>query len=70
MIAEWQDRVYKERDELVVKITKLAEFMDTKDFAELNSHAQYLLTEQFKHMSAYLAVLKLRIANFQTGDPK
>jgi hypothetical protein len=59
--------VYKlevERDELELKLNKLAAFLNDKDrLSEVSKKQNLLLHEQYLHMHKYLGVLNRRISN-------
>ncbi|MDN6228453.1 MAG: hypothetical protein L0J12_04410 [Enterobacterales bacterium] len=60
-----QQRVVDEANELEDKLTKLSAFIESSPvFAGLDSMQQDLLKAQAGAMSAYLQILKLRIASF------
>ena len=60
-----QQRVVDEANELEDKLTKLSAFIESSPvFAGLDSMQQDLLKAQAGVMSAYLQILKLRIASF------
>ncbi|MDN5449599.1 MAG: hypothetical protein L0G06_01750 [Enterobacterales bacterium] len=60
-----QQRVVDEANGLEDKLTKLSAFIESSPvFAGLDSMQQDLLKAQAGAMSAYLQILKLRIASF------
>ncbi|MCB6184257.1 hypothetical protein LIN78_11950 [Leeia sp. TBRC 13508] len=59
-----QQRVVEEKNELQEKLSKLNEFLASKDVLELSLKNRLLMTEQAEWMSRYLAVLEKRIALF------
>ena len=63
-MEEYQQRVVVEHNELVEKLDKLGDFMDSHKFQELNEIQQHLLMKQAKHMTKYANVLSLRISHF------
>lgn len=58
-MEEWQKRVFIEREELAMKISKLESFLDTKDgdFA--------LLRKQLAAMCDYYDILNQRVEEFK-----
>lgn len=63
-----QQRVVDEKADLDIKLTKLNEFIDSRDpgsvFDNLSAEDRALLVEQEGIMAAYSDVLKRRIARF------
>ena len=57
-MEEWQKRVFTEREELAMKISKLESFLDTKD-GDFD-----LLRKQLAAMSAYYDILDQRVEEF------
>lgn len=67
-MLQHEERVLQEESELDTKIKALINFFDTKTFQSLHATDQYLLSEQYKHMCDYLAVLKLRVSRFKKSN--
>ncbi len=62
MTGEIRERVTEERDELEVKIKKLASFIYTNNsFSTINKEQQILLKEQLIIMDKYLNILNKRL---------
>lgn len=57
-MEEWQKRVFTEREELAMKISKLESFLDTKD-GDFD-----LLRKQLAAMCAYYEILDQRVEEF------
>lgn len=64
--SEVKEKVQAELVELHTRTSKLSEFIESEDFAKVNSTQQTLLALQFKAMDMYLAVLTLRFNNLTT----
>jgi len=62
-----QERVVKERDELLTKLEALAKFRLTDTYEQLPGEERYLFARQMDYMIGYEAVLKLRIDRFVRG---
>ncbi len=60
----YQQRVQNERDELVVKIVKLGEFLPSETLKSLDILEQGRLIKQHEIMKDYCAILDSRIAAF------
>lgn len=60
----WQQRVIEEKSELDAKITKLREFIGTKEHDKLDATQRTLLMRQMHTMTAYSVVLGQRIDLF------
>lgn len=60
--TNWKCRVVQERDDLLEKTTKLANFIDTKAFSYLPPESRRLLMLQETIMRSYIAVLDMRIS--------
>ena len=61
MKIETYKRLLEEYIELNSKFVKLNDFMDSKDFGELNITDQDLLDKQIGYMADYLHILYLRL---------
>lgn len=61
-MTDFIERVQKEHNALALKINKLVKFITSEDFDKLSEDAKSLIVDQSKHMTAYLLVLKQRIA--------
>lgn len=62
--TDWQQRVYDEKGELNVKLTKLTEFMHSDAYSELNATDQGLLMVQHVAMRNYAESLGRRLETF------
>lgn len=56
-----QVRVEEETSQLQLRLRNLRDFMQSQTFSWLEPHERALLTEQEKHMAAYLTVLYARL---------
>ena len=63
-VETWKDRLIIERDELLVKVTKLRDFINSKTFNHVSDKQEYLLREQLHHMQCYLDILDNRLAKW------
>jgi hypothetical protein len=63
-LADWQQRVVIEKDEVDAKALKLREFIGSKEFDALDATNQNLLRRQGQVLNAYALVLGQRIALF------
>lgn len=61
-VETWKDRLIIERDELLVKVIKLRDFINSKTFNHVSGKQEYLLREQLHHMQCYLDILDDRLA--------
>lgn len=64
MLQAYQQRVMDEQAELVWRIDKLREFMQTSTFFDLDSKEIDRMYRQLKHMTDYSRVLGERIDAF------
>lgn len=62
---EWQERVVKERGELVEKADKLSTFLHSARAEEIADVDRTLLILQHKAMAEYATILEWRIARFR-----
>lgn len=60
-VETWKDRLIIERDELLVKVIKLRDFINSKTFNHVSGKQEYLLREQLHHMQCYLDILDDRL---------
>lgn len=60
-VETWKDRLVVERDELLVRVTKLRDFVNSKTFNHVSGKQEYLLREQLHHMQCYLDILNDRL---------
>lgn len=56
-----KNRVVLEKTELSVKITKLENFLKSKEFKALKTHSRTLLKKQLKVMKKYKEILSDRL---------
>ncbi len=62
----WQERVIREREELLVKIKSLDDFIESSTvFQNLSTHEQQLLKDQAWAMIHYDETLETRIKAFK-----
>lgn len=60
-MSDFKTRLIAERDELVEKTNKLAEFLEAPKFLELGDEHQFLLIMQHAAMSQYALILNRRL---------
>lgn len=58
-------RLFNESSELAVRISKLADFIESEKFKTLDAVSKGLLTTQLCIMEAYYNTLVMRIANWK-----
>lgn len=56
------DKLKNESEDLQEKIIKLENFMQSKEFQDLNNGNRFLLYEQLRHMKNYNEILRIRIS--------
>jgi hypothetical protein len=61
---DFQRRVVDEKKALDEKLEKLATFVNTGAYRDLEAGHQVLLSAQYGHMHAYSAILGARLASF------
>ncbi|WP_143134684.1 crAss001_48 related protein [Burkholderia ubonensis] len=61
---DWQQRVVDERDQLDERLERLARFIASPKFYELDLYGQHLMHAQHHAMTLYQAALDHRIARF------
>jgi hypothetical protein len=64
-MQDWQNRVVEESDELVEKLNKLSNFIDSKEYDALPNREQDLLFKQHRLMREYADVLAERLRGFK-----
>jgi hypothetical protein len=64
-MEEWQQRVFEEREDLEMKISKLEHFLDVTDVTYDNHSSIDLLRKQLEYMRNYCDVLNERIEQFK-----
>jgi hypothetical protein len=62
-------KMVDEQRELMIRISRLEEFLDGKIFANLRKIDQVLMTEQLGHMRAYSGTLAKRLAQSRQDTP-
>jgi hypothetical protein len=67
-VPSWQKRVYQERQDLLNKIDKLSEFLQSKSVQDMIVKDYILLKKQLHYMQKYYSVLSERIDRF--GDER
>lgn len=60
-VETWKDRLVIKRYELLVRVTKLRDFINSKTFNHVSGKQEYLLREQLHHMQCYLDILDDRL---------
>ena len=64
-MEDYQERVIEEAAVLTTKVVALRKFVDSPLCEGLSSRIKTLLSEQERHMTSYLHVLRDRIDGFQ-----
>ena len=64
-LADWQQRVVQEKQELDGRMAKLIAFFDTPAYEQLETEDRLLLIAQHTHMRALSDTLGTRIARFK-----
>jgi hypothetical protein len=60
-VETWKDRLVIERDELLIRVTKLRDFINSKTFDHVSNKQGFLLREQLHYMQCYLDILNDRL---------
>ena len=66
-VETWKDRLVIERDELLIRVTKLRDFINSKTFDHVSNKQGFLLREQLHYMQCYLDILNDRLTKLQEG---
>lgn len=64
----WKTRLYKEKEELILKTVKIVNFMDSEKFEYLSEEDQNILKLQLSVMTAYIEILKIRCERIVKGE--
>ena len=65
LMADWQERVLLERNQLQERYENLVAFLNTKMWEGLDDEDKRLLLDQRHAMISYLSVLNMRIARWE-----
>jgi len=61
---EYQQRLAKEQEELLLKTSRLTTFIESSSFEDLNKSEQAILKTQLSIMTGRLSALDIKIKNF------